>query len=385
MVNKWLHNDSFLKWKLFQSTEDQIFWENYIKENPDIKAEIDEAAEQLKSVKFNDYKLSKEEKQHIYTLIQKRIDKRKQIIRRRLFISLSATAACLALFILLSISPEKNIVTEKEDLMSMVTDSTVINKNDIQLIFADKQALTFEQNVDIFYNKSGEVIVNAGSEKITKKDIETDKTQTNKLIVPKGKRSSIVLEDGTKIWINSGSTLYFPSSFSAEKREIRVEGEIYIEVAKMNDIPFFVNSSRLSVEVLGTRFNISAYNDDLNHAVALVEGSVDVNIGNEKIHLMPDQMLSLDGDQLTTQNIDVYYYISWKDGLLQFTSEPLSKIFTRISRYYDIQIECDKSIENKKCTGKLVLFDDIRDVLRTLHNTISINYSIDENIISIKE
>ena len=384
MINKWLHNESFLRWKLFQIDEDKSFWENFIKENPEMKKEIDEAVKQLEHVKFNNYTLPEFEKQHIFELLRKKIEKRKQKRRLRVYLSISA-AACLALFLLLSdFFPEKQVIIQK-DILSSVSDSIITNDKDIQLILADNQTIAIEEDANIQYTAQGEIIVNAGNKQIAKKEIEQEKIRLNKLIVPNGKRSSLTLEDGTKVWINSGSSLEFPTAFDANKREIWVDGEIYIEVAKRNDCPFFVNSSRLSVEVLGTRFNVSAYKDDISHAVALVEGSVNVKIGKEKIHLKPDHMLSVTGEQLTTQSVDIYYYISWKDGLLQFSSEPLSGILTRLSRCYNVSIECDKDIENIKCTGKLVLFDNIQDVLQTIHNTISVSYTIHENKVFIKK
>jgi ferric-dicitrate binding protein FerR (iron transport regulator) len=384
MLNKWLQNDSFLRWRLFRSKEDQLFWDNFLQENPGMKKEIDEAIQLLKSVRLNDYKLLPEDKLTIYEWIQKAIDRKRKHKRIRLYVAASAAVACIALFLLLSDGSSFRPDMRK-DTLSAVTADSLVNEKDIRLLLADNQTMTFDRDADIHYHTQGDIVVNAGSKQVVTQETKPGEVKLNTLIVPNGKRSSLTLEDGTKVWINSGSTLEFPAVFQSGKREIRVEGEIYIEVAKKQDQPFYVNSSRMSVEVTGTRFNVSAYKEDSNHSVVLVEGSVDVNAGEEIIHLLPDQRLSVAGNHFVKEKVNVYDYISWKDGLLQFSSEPLSQILTRLSRYYDIPIECEKEIENIKCTGKLVLFDDIQDVLQTIHNTVSISWTVRENRIYIQK
>ena len=192
----------------------------------------------------------------------------------------------------------------------------------------------------------------------------------------------MILADGSKVWVNSGSTLKFPSTFKADKREIWVDGEIYIEVEKNKARPFYVNTSHMLINVVGTQFNVTAYDEDTDYSVVLVEGCVDVSIDKEKARLLPNQMLSVSMDRISVKKIDVNNYISWKEGYLQFTSEPLSNI---LSRYYDTPIDCDQNIAQLKCNGKLVLFDNIEDVMKTIYNTIPIKYSHEADRILVQK
>lgn len=336
------------------------------------------------SVELNTRKLSQEEKQNIFESVQEDIERHKKQKRFRLYLSVSAIA-CIALIVVLFriLSPTTEPI--QEPALSVVTDTIITNQKDIQLVIAGNQTMTFKEDADIYYNKEGEIVVNSGDEQIKTTNTEPEKTKQNTLIVPKGKRSSLTLADGTKVWVNSGSTLIFPASFQSDKREIRVEGEIYIEVTKDKTRPFYVNTSRMEIEVVGTRFNVMAYEEDVMHSVVLVEGGVDVNVNNEKVRLQPDYMLSVTPAGTSTQKVSIYDYISWKDGLMQFSNEPLSNILTRLSRYYDVPISCDQQVKDIKCDGKLVLFDHIEDVLETIYHTVPIQYMMEEDSISIKK
>lgn len=244
------------------------------------------------------------------------------------------------------------------------------------------ESLAIDKDVDLLYNESGDITILKENERILEnKRVETSKM--NKLIVPKGKRSFLALSDGTKIWVNSGSVLEFPAVFGGNTREIKVQGEIYLEVAENKSKPFIVNTSGLTVKVLGTQFNISAYKDDQSSFVVLVEGAVEVLSAGGKVDLLPRQMASVTGGSIKTESVDVNNYISWKDGFMQFASEPLSNIATRLMRYYDKTIICEEGTADLKCTGKLVLFDNPEDVLETIANTNPVKFTLKDDIIYI--
>ncbi|MDR0844475.1 MAG: hypothetical protein LBN71_04580, partial [Tannerella sp.] len=139
MLNKWLQNDAFLRWRFFQSEKDQLFWDNFIKENPEAKPDIDEAIKLLKSVKLNDYKLSIEERLDIYELIQRRIDAKKKYRRIGYYLAASTAAACIALFLFLSGWFSFRPGTIPENTLSAVAVDSTVNEKDIRLLLADNQ------------------------------------------------------------------------------------------------------------------------------------------------------------------------------------------------------------------------------------------------------
>ena len=169
-------------------------------------------------------------------------------------------------------------------------------------------------------------------------------------------------------------------------RGIYVNGEIYIEVAKDETSPFYVRTSEFDVRVYGTKFNVTSYKADLNKSVVLVEGSVSVLTKEkeaEEIFLHPNQMYKTDQPGNKVTDVNALQYITWKDGIWQFTSERLENIVLRLSRYYGIKIHCDEISAAKSCTGKLVLFDDINETLQIIEEIFGVKYTPNQNEITI--
>lgn len=378
-ANDFLFDDDFIKWKLFPSDDINSFWETFISNHPEKKEAIDQAIKVFETIELNNYILSPEEKKDVLNKLVKNIHRKKKTQK---ILYMFSAAASIATLLICSYFFMPNTIQQNNHLSVIKTDS-VSNSKDIQLILADSQTLVFSDDATIQY-QNGNVTVNSGNTTSSVK-VGQDGQKLNKLIVPKGKRSSLILADGSKIWINSGTTLEYPTVFDKKKREINIDGEIYIEVAKNKEKPFFVKTPSFAVEVLGTRFNVSAYSEDASQYVVLVEGSVKVKTQSQKtVVLLPDEMLNMFSDKLSTKQVNVYDYISWKDGLLQFQSEPLGQILSRLSRYYDTTIVCEPGLQNMKCTGKLILFDDFEQVLQTISNTIPVKYERRDNQIIIK-
>lgn len=383
-----LHHDSFLRWKLLDDPDAKSYWENYIKENPDISIEVDEAENILKTVvRFNDYALTEQEACAISQAVQFRLIREKKKKRLKIAFQTLILAACIALAVFFNPFAGEEKKNEPVSYTSQNYPVNVDSKN-IQMIIGGEECINFEEDADIKYDSSGNIL--AVNQKQERKEVSLKNKPSatiNKLIVPKGRRSSLLLADGTKIWVNSGTTVEFPTVFEGNKREIKIDGEIYIEVAKDSEKPFLVNTSGPSVHVLGTRFNISSYHEDDFSNVVLVEGKVEILYEQKKMMLYPDQIASMQGENIEIKQVNVYDYISWKDGLLQFTSESLPLILKRLSRYYDVSITSDEDVAEMKCTGKLVLFDEIERVLGIISNTVPIGFKIDdqENILIYKK
>jgi ferric-dicitrate binding protein FerR (iron transport regulator) len=154
-----------------------------------------------------------------------------------------------------------------------------------------------------------------------------------------------------------------------------VDGEIYIEVEKDAIRPFVVKSSALNIEVLGTKFNVSAYSSDVEQTVVLVEGSVEVAAGHRKMRLLPNQRFSTDSKGgYRVDEVAVMDYTCWRHGWIQTNTTSLEELATRLSRYYAKEIICDTRVAHLKCFGKLVLFDDLDEVLHTVSKNMNIEY-----------
>jgi len=368
---KFSTDNYFLLWRISDNKESAKFWNSFMEKHPEKNSEIQAAIRIINSIHINDYKFTQEESASEWQLIESSVQKPAKRVKK-MWIAL-VVASSIALLIW-----SHHILNEYLLFDTLKTDTSIKpDKNeDILLVLGNNSSMSFDQNAYITYDNAGNVVIsNMTGEKVLRKKNIVNDVLLNKLIVPKGKRSSLVLSDGSKIWINSGSTLEFPSKFEKNKREIDVNGEIYIEVVKDRNKPFIVNTSKFKIEVLGTKFNVSAYNEDKKHEVALVDGSVKIitDQGNS-VEIKPNELLTISRNSLMREYVDIYNYISWKDGIFKFTSEPLENIMLRLSRYYDISIDCTNDIRDIDISGKLVLFDDPETVLNNISIIVPVKY-----------
>lgn len=163
----------------------------------------------------------------------------------------------------------------------------------------------------------------------------------NRLIIPRGKTYKLVLEDGTKVWLNSETELSYPSSFSGDKREVTLVGEAFFEVTPNKEKPFWVNTNGMSVRVLGTSFNVCSYQGSENTSTTLVQGSVAVRTadGVEKT-MIPSERLAYNkkSNQVSVEKVDTELYTSWINGVYIFKNAPLEEILEKLQRWYDFSI-----------------------------------------------
>jgi len=199
------------------------------------------------------------------------------------------------------------------------------------------------------------------------------------LATPKGGTYQITLPDGTEVWLNSASTLKYPSKFTGDQRIVELEGEAYFDVAKAEKQkngrtkkqawPFRVVSASQHVEVLGTQFNISAYADDLEVKTTLVEGSVQIVNANSKAvnKLLPGQQSTVRGRNTDIQAVDTEKYTAWKTGLFHFGNTPFEDMMRQISRWYDVEVVYTATIPGDTFTGKMSRDLSLMTVLELLN------------------
>lgn len=383
-LKDFLTDKEFLCWKFSPTAESDKFWNNYIESHPQQKEIINDALRILNSIKFNIPDITDEELEDVYGNIIMRYNK-KHSLRHKLYTFTKYAASiiiiCLSIYSVYFINKKylSDDSVEKEKFLSSVTSDTT----SIKLYVGNKEFL-YDEDADITFNETnGKLQVTNNNETEFETSLD-NKIKTNKIIVPYGKRSTLLLSDGTKVYLNSGTTMTFPSQFT-DSRFVDVEGEIYIEVKKDEQKPFIVKTSSFDVQVLGTTFNVSTYPSDSKKSVILVEGRVKVKDAslNQSIELSPNQMYSTDGITYSVNTVNTYNYTSWKDGILFFTDESLGNITRKLSRYYGVNISCDESLEQKECSGKLVLFNNLEDVLNTLADILPLKYNVVDNNINI--
>lgn len=191
----------------------------------------------------------------------------------------------------------------------------------------------------------------------------------NTVTVPPGQRVELLLADGTHVWLNSRSELSYPSAFNNDQREIYLKGEAFFDVAKDRDKKFIVHTSHCEIEVLGTQFNVEAYNDN-EFSTALLRGSVKVTNKfqpDESVMLSPNNTVRLDKGKLTVVPITDFNSYTWKEGLITFRDINFKDLMKKLEKNYGIRIIIENPrLDNYACSGKLRISDEIEEVLRAL-------------------
>jgi len=259
-----------------------------------------------------------------------------------------------------------------------------LETQDIKLI-TNKKSTSFQQNVDIEISNNGVVQVNGNNNET--EEIEIDKISLNRLIVPYGKRSTLLLADGSKVWLNSGTVMEFPAQFAGNNREIFLtSGEIYIEVAPDKQRLFLVHTTGFDVNVYGTKFNLTAY-AKAPPSVVLVEGSISLSADDQdEILVEPNEQVLLTGNGTFNKlDVDVNRFISWKKGYLMFDDAPMTEVLQLIERYYNISFSYDKEgrLKELTCSGKIILSENLDNVMTTIALISSTQYKRENDRIYI--
>lgn len=209
------------------------------------------------------------------------------------------------------------------------------------------------------------------------RDDPTPHLQFRSLSAPIGQQTKTVLSDGTVVWLNSGSELEICAQAEGERR-VKLCGEAYLDVARDIDRPFIVETSHMEVRVLGTRFNVNAY--DEKQSVVLVSGSVDVTAleQGESSRIRPEEMFTYDArtGERQIRLVDTNNFVSWTEGFLQFKSAPLEQVFMQLQHFYGVRINCDSHLtEEITISGKLELRTGLESALNHLKLLAPISYT----------
>ena len=220
------------------------------------------------------------------------------------------------------------------------------------------------------------------------KDYRYNKSaQLQTVAVPAGQRAQITLADGTKVWLNSKSTLTYASNFGRKERNVELDGEAYFEVAKNKKIPFFVNTEINRVKVVGTHFNVCAYKGSNEFETTLIEGIVDIYpIGSDQVitRLTKDEFFGSYNGKYKKTTLPSYEYLRWKEGLYCFDDAPFNSLLNKLEKYYNVNISVrNLNILNYRCTGKFKEQDGIEHILKVIQKDHKFTYSINEEKDSI--
>ena len=206
----------------------------------------------------------------------------------------------------------------------------------------------------------------------------------NTLIVPRGGEFSLELADGTRVWLNAESRLRYPVAFTGKERKVEMEGEVYFEVAKNKEKPFIVTVNGVDIRVLGTSFNVSAYQEEV--VTTLVEGKVQLKKGNEQVILSPNQQAIWSDDEFRVKQVDARNYVLWKEGIFYFEDVDLETILDDMARWYNVNVfYMNPALKEMKFSVEIRRYGAINEILRRIGQTKRVKFEIKDRTINVYE
>jgi ferric-dicitrate binding protein FerR (iron transport regulator) len=190
----------------------------------------------------------------------------------------------------------------------------------------------------------------------------------NTLSTPTGGQYNIVLADGTKVFLNAVSSIKYPTQFNGNQRVVELEGEAYFEVAKNRNKPFIVKSGNQAIEVLGTHFNVHAYDNEAVVKTTLLEGRVEVTHKNQKAILKPGQQANVSDNfnKISVREVDTEAAIAWKNGRFKFDNADLETVMKQLERWYGIKVEYRGDVSDVRFNGGTFRNKNLSEVLKVL-------------------
>lgn len=267
---------------------------------------------------------------------------------------------------------------QKPDELQIVksgnTDIQAPNANRATIVLADGSKVFLDNlnngevaqqgNVKVVKLANGEIAYQSASGEILKE------IKYNTLTNPRGSKViNITLADGSRVWLNAGSSITYPIAFVEKDRKVKLEGEGYFEVSRDKSKPFYVTSGSMEVKVLGTHFNINAYEGNDGIRTTLLEGSVMINASGKSATLKPGEQAEYQatGQRLqTSAHVDLEQVMAWKNGYFSFQDAGLNEIMQQISRWYDVDVSYEGTIKPRQFGGVIPRSSDLKTVLKIL-------------------
>lgn len=313
---------------------------------------------------------------------QSKVHSNKEKKRKRFLLQIISYAALLFLF-----SSGLFIVYQKtKDKESIIIESPIL-----ELSSGEKIHINTKQ---ILRNKEQNVAIIAEGKSLkykrTKSTKKTPCNSLNKLRIPYGQKFNLTLEDGTKVFLNSGSTIKFPSTFTGNQREVFLNGEGYFEVVSNPEKPFILNIANLKIKVLGTKFNVKAYQDEPTIQTTLVEGKVSLStLGKDTTErfLLSSQQADYNKTTNTIEikKVNTKLFTAWQNGSITFNSSRLDVITKTLSRQYNLKfVFSSQKLREYKFTGHVNQFDDINSILRMLEELSDIRFTKKDSTIYVE-
>lgn len=387
---------AFISWVKWPTEEKNTFWKTYIQRFPSQSDVVDKARLIVAQMQIGSEKMDERTAIEIWNKISEQIQQlpagkehRQMVysIKRNWW----AAAAVLLLVSLTAVylftrQGIKNEIVKREGRKPVILHDIAPGGDKAILTLSDGSTVILDSTNNGAIAKQGGITIIKLDGLLTynKKGSVSTEVLYNTITTPRGGQYQIVLPDGTKVWLNAASGLRFPTVFAGKERNVELSGEAYFEVAKNPDMPFHVMVNNMKVEVLGTHFNVMAYDNEAAVKTTLLEGSVKVYQGNQTVMLLPSQqaLLQRSGGTLSTREANTEKEVAWKNGRFIFEDDDIHSIMNQLARWYDIDVEFKEEI-NAHYIGKITRQTNISQVLKMLKSAGGVSFEINNKKVTV--
>ena len=380
-IYKYIDDPYFLKWIFEPDPFVEKYWDDYMKKHKDESQLIMKIREKLLPLRIKNKRLTDKEKNELFLAILCSKKKNRSLSFRKMSLTVLKYAAIVIFLISLGGASVYFFLNNKSVQYEISPVNIAAIKEKPKLIMSDGTDVTLQKESSVQFKKNNELIIDNKKVKVQTATTSQSAPVIAQVVIPYGSRSKVILNDGTAVYLNAGSRLVHPTCFEKNKREVHLFGEAFFEVTKDKKRPFVVKTNSIAVEVLGTKFNVSAYPDDRLIQTVLEEGSVsikrkDATLFEKKVILKPNEMLSFNThtNESTVTDVNPELYTYWRHGLLKFDNQQLSEITKKLERYYNIKIEFENKTDGYiKINGKLDLNSSKPEIFEYLSFVANVN------------
>jgi hypothetical protein len=386
-----LDQESFLNYCFGRNDRDVRYWNKWIADHPEEASQIEDLRRTvIMMAKASQVALRDK---HFEELQQKiTVQPEPQFIRKKSFWppALAAAATVLLTISVLFIyhraeKPSKNnTIVKRTDIKPGVNKAilTLANGHKIMLTDSTNGAIATQAGIKINKTAKGQIIYELPAGTATDNSIP----EYNTIEAPTGGQWEVILPDKSKVWLNARSSLTYPTCFAGNERKVKLNGEAYFEITHNKKMPFRVMSKTQTVEVLGTHFDIMAYEDEQVMKTTLLEGSVKISDGNRSRILVPGEQAQVsNADLKVTSDVDLEDMISWKNGYFKF-NENLESIMRKVARWYDVEISYAGNVDpSQRFGGKISRYKNLSSALKIMELTGNIHFKVEGRRVTVMQ
>ena len=411
-INKYIRKEQIVKKEYLQFTPEELVetrefvgwvlrgehqkeWENFQDKNPEFKVTIKKAQKIIELLKDQHENLNEDEILRIWKSIESFDNQYKKPIQKLIPAKILRYAAILIFALIIGGTAGYYFIAGNQDAYVFSTEVVADSGNQSRIHLSDGTTVDLTTKDSKISMNADQLVIDNNQVIDLSKSGSSGDSKMNEVVIPYGKKSQLILADGTKVWLNAGSRMAFPNQFSEKKREVFLEGEAYFEVTHNAKVPFYVNTNDISIKVLGTKFNVSAYKTDEQTEAVLLEGKVAVRdrsamgLLSKEILLAPNQKANFNRETKTiliSNEADADFAIAWTEGWFKFSQQNLNDVLNKLQRYYNVQFVFDSGFSTADLiTGKLDLKESIEQTMLALGDVAGIKYHINGDQILIEK